>query len=162
MKHKHILDRAVAAELGVAKSKVSLITSEFMRQFALHLVEYGVLSVEGLGRFQVVERVEPRRTVVLTTGRFKKGVRAGTRRVEVPSYIRVHFSKGRNLKRLLDKKRKESTMEKYGVDENINQEQLEKKAAKGCPACGRELTKHGSVLICPEHGSEPFEEHREK
>lgn len=155
-RHKHILDRAVAAELGISQQKVGLITSEFLRQFAIHLVDYGVLSVEGLGRFQV-EQVEPRRTVVLTTGTFKKGQRAGKRRVEVRTYIRVHFSKGRHLKRLLDEQYKESTMEKYGVDENVDQKKLEKQAAEGCPECGRPLTKHGSVLICPEHGSEPFE-----
>ena len=50
-------------------------------------------------------------------------------------------------------------MEKYGVDEStgVNQQQLEKQAAKGCPDCGKELTKHGSVLMCPTHGTEPFE-----
>ena len=51
----------------------------------------------------------------------------------------------------------EEEMSKFGVDEGIDQEKLEKQAAKGCPECGAELTKHGSVLICPKHGSEPFE-----
>ena len=49
-------------------------------------------------------------------------------------------------------------MEKYGVDEGVDQENLEKKAAEGCPQCGAELTKQGSVLICPTHGTEPFEQ----
>lgn len=48
-------------------------------------------------------------------------------------------------------------MDKYGVDEQVDQEQLEKRAARGCPECGRELVKHGSVLLCPMCGSEPFE-----
>jgi uncharacterized Zn finger protein (UPF0148 family) len=48
-------------------------------------------------------------------------------------------------------------MEKYGVDEGVDQEKLEKVSAKGCPICGAELSKHGSTLICPTHGSEPFE-----
>lgn len=54
-------------------------------------------------------------------------------------------------------------MEKYGVDEStgVDQEQLEKRAAKGCPECGKELTKHGSVLMCPVHGTEPFEKPQE-
>lgn len=52
---------------------------------------------------------------------------------------------------------KEPEMEKYAVDESVNQERLEKVAAKGCPECGSELTKHGSVLLCPVHGSSPFE-----
>jgi DNA-directed RNA polymerase subunit RPC12/RpoP len=50
-------------------------------------------------------------------------------------------------------------MEKYGVSEE--QEELEKKAAQGCPNCGRkDLTKHGSLLFCPNCGSEPFEQER--
>lgn len=49
-------------------------------------------------------------------------------------------------------------MSKFGVDESIqDQEALEKFASKGCPECGRAITKHGSVLACPEHGTEPFE-----
>ncbi len=49
-------------------------------------------------------------------------------------------------------------MEKYAVDESINGAQLEKQAAKGCPTCNSELTKHGSVLMCPNCGTEPFEQ----
>lgn len=49
-------------------------------------------------------------------------------------------------------------MEKLGVDEGIDQEALEKRAACGCPACGGPVVKHGSVLQCPIHGTEPFEE----
>lgn len=48
-------------------------------------------------------------------------------------------------------------MDKYGVDESVDGERLEKLAAKGCPECGKKLIKHGSVLLCPTHGSEPFE-----
>lgn len=49
-------------------------------------------------------------------------------------------------------------MEKYGVDEGMSdQEALEKKAAQGCPKCGRKPVVHGKTLMCPEHGSEPFE-----
>lgn len=52
----------------------------------------------------------------------------------------------------------QNEMEKYGVDEGTpDQESLEKKAAKGCPECGVAPTKHGNVLVCPTHGSEPFE-----
>lgn len=52
-------------------------------------------------------------------------------------------------------------MDKYGVDENVNSESLEKQAAAGCPICGRkDLQRHGNVLMCPEHGTEPFEAER--
>lgn len=48
-------------------------------------------------------------------------------------------------------------MEKYGVSESSNQEKLEKSAAEGCPQCGAKVTRHGSTLVCPRCGSEPFE-----
>jgi uncharacterized Zn finger protein (UPF0148 family) len=49
-------------------------------------------------------------------------------------------------------------MEKLGVDEGDRNNT--KQASKGCPQCGQELEKHGSVLKCPVHGTEPFEEER--
>lgn len=49
-------------------------------------------------------------------------------------------------------------MEKYAVDEGIDQGALEKRSAYGCPICSRELVKHGSVVMCPTHGTEPFEQ----
>lgn len=50
------------------------------------------------------------------------------------------------------------SMEKYGVDESADQDKLEKQASNGCPVCGRtDLKRHGAVLMCPEHGTEPFE-----
>jgi len=48
-------------------------------------------------------------------------------------------------------------MEKYAVDESKDQDRLEKAAAQGCPECGAKLEKHGAVLLCPAHGSKPFE-----
>lgn len=53
----------------------------------------------------------------------------------------------------------EEGMDKYGVDEGI-QDALDKYASTGCPQCGTpadQLIKHGSVLMCPRCGSEPFE-----
>lgn len=49
-------------------------------------------------------------------------------------------------------------MEKYGVDENVDQDELEKLAEAGCPKCGQTIEKYGSVFRCPTHGTEPFEE----
>lgn len=48
-------------------------------------------------------------------------------------------------------------MNKFAVDESVDQETLEKRAAQGCPMCGGAIEKHGHVLTCPKHGSEPFE-----
>jgi len=46
-------------------------------------------------------------------------------------------------------------MSKYGVDEEGSDQ--EKVAAHGCPECGRKPERHGNVLACPVHGTEPFE-----
>jgi hypothetical protein len=51
-------------------------------------------------------------------------------------------------------------MDKLGVDEGVDQEKLEKQAAAGCPECGKTPERHGNVLVCPVHGSEPFETKR--
>lgn len=49
-------------------------------------------------------------------------------------------------------------MSKLGVDEGSgDQERLEKLASKGCPECGAKLLKEGGILICPTHGTAPFE-----
>jgi uncharacterized Zn finger protein (UPF0148 family) len=62
----------------------------------------------------------------------------------------------------IDMQGDEETMEKYGVDETVsNPEALDKLASRGCPTCGSTLIKQGSVLICPKHGTEPFERQEE-
>jgi hypothetical protein len=55
------------------------------------------------------------------------------------------------------KKQAEEGMTKYAVDEGHDPEKLEKAAAHGCPICAAPCVKHGSVLACPTHGTEPFE-----
>lgn len=52
-------------------------------------------------------------------------------------------------------------MEKFAVDESVDQNQLEKAAAHGCPECGAKCERHGNTLLCPAHGSAPFEKHRD-
>ena len=74
MRHKVVIDRAVAAELGVSQREVGLITAEFIRQLREHLADFGMLSIEGLGSFRVA-RVEQPRISTLVTGNFKKGRR---------------------------------------------------------------------------------------
>lgn len=51
-------------------------------------------------------------------------------------------------------------MDKFGVDESVDGEDLEKKASEGCPKCGSKPVRHGNVLICPKCGSEPFEDQK--
>jgi DNA-directed RNA polymerase subunit RPC12/RpoP len=48
-------------------------------------------------------------------------------------------------------------MEKYGVDEHQNDEQLEKLAGAACPECGSKIEIHGSTAYCPRCGTAPFE-----
>jgi predicted RNA-binding Zn-ribbon protein involved in translation (DUF1610 family) len=48
------------------------------------------------------------------------------------------------------------SLEKYGVDTSVD-EDLEKKASQDCPKCGKKPVLHGTVLVCPNCGSEPFE-----
>lgn len=49
---------------------------------------------------------------------------------------------------------------KYGVDEE--REDKEKLASQGCPECGKKPERHGNVLSCPTHGTEPFERTEKK
>jgi ribosomal protein S27AE len=51
----------------------------------------------------------------------------------------------------------EDIMDKFGVQEGANQEELEKKAMQGCPKCGGRVERHGATLTCGSCGTEPFE-----
>jgi len=51
-------------------------------------------------------------------------------------------------------------VEKYAVDEQGKRAENEKQSAAGCPECGQPLEKHGAVVKCPTHGTEPFEANR--
>lgn len=53
-------------------------------------------------------------------------------------------------------------MDKYAVEEEVDQETLEKKASAGCPICGKKPERHGQLLMCPEHGSAPWEQDKKK
>ena len=52
-------------------------------------------------------------------------------------------------------------MDKYAVDETVDQNIMEKAAAQGCPKCGAKCERHGNTMICPRCGSEPFEKKRD-
>lgn len=41
------------------------------------------------------------------------------------------------------------TMEKYSRTLELDDEQIEKYARKGCPECGSKVEVHGSTVICP-------------
>lgn len=49
-------------------------------------------------------------------------------------------------------------MDKYGVDEAAKPGEKQASDTKThCPVCGSECTTHGRVVLCPVHGSKPFE-----
>jgi uncharacterized Zn finger protein (UPF0148 family) len=50
------------------------------------------------------------------------------------------------------------SIDKFAVDEGTDDEQLAKLASQGCPKCGKPPVRQGRVLLCPVHGSEPFEQ----
>jgi hypothetical protein len=52
-------------------------------------------------------------------------------------------------------------MDKFGVDETADQSVMEKAAAEGCPLCGAAVTRHGNIMVCPKHGTAPFEKKQE-
>lgn len=147
---KDLLDRRVAALLGVPRDRVVHITRAFIEEVRALLVAEGEVAIPRLGSLRVTESKVNKTRVLENPGR------AGKRGVHVKEDIRVSFSKSRQLSKEL-KGRTEKNMEKLGVDETVDQEALEKRAAQGCPACGKKLVKHGSVVQCPTHGTEPFE-----
>ncbi len=84
------------------KQVVTMVTSEFIRQITSLLLENGFVVIDDLGALKVVKLHCKPHTWTATGGRFKKGVRNGTRKILVSKYIRVHFSKATKLKKLLN------------------------------------------------------------
>jgi nucleoid DNA-binding protein len=158
-------DTTIAKDLGVPVLHVAKITAAFIEELVKCISTHKSVTVTGLGKF----------SVSVTEGRKRKSLCLGgdywgpktIQMVAVPQSIKVHFAKSLPLTQALAEVLEESTMDhtneegmsKFGVDENVDQETLEKQAASGCPVdgCGRAPERHGRTLICPVHGSEPFE-----
>lgn len=163
MKRKKDIDREVARLLDMPFDKVAMVTGCFLRTVLHEVVDNREVLVDGFGRFLLKEQKNIA-VAHLEKGTFRKGGRGGKMIVHTRRKFRVWFKKSAEFRRALgDAYGKESTVEndnemaKYGVDETIDQIALEKRAEAGCPWCGQELTKQGSVLLCPSHGTEPFE-----
>ena len=154
MRRKNDLDLRVASVSGIALRKVTRITAAFIEAIRDELTKEGEVHIDGFGRFRVfAETYGVRQSTNLLNQ--KEGP---TEVVSVPVKHRVHFSKAQPFKLQLQASwEREQAMEKYAVNEDVNQTELEKAAAHGCPECGEKVEKHGSVLICPTHGSAPFE-----
>lgn len=160
MKRKKDIDQEVARLLDLPFDQVAMVTGCFLRTLLHEVVDNGAALVDGFGRFFLKEQRNVA-TAHLEKGTFKKGGRRGKMVVRTRRKFRVWFKKSAAFRQaLMDAYGKESTMdemEKYGVDENVDQEELEKQAAGGCPECGQTPVRHGKVLSCPTHGTEPFE-----
>ena len=150
---KSELDKRVAEAIGVPVRHVATVTDGFIQELVNAVVDEGGFYLVGLGRLRI---------------RFEKGstnVRKDS--TTEPMRIKLYFSKSRVLKKLIERKfgiykepmakQQDEGMTKYAVDEGHDPEKLEKAAAQGCPICAAPCTKHGSVLACPTHGTEPFE-----
>lgn len=137
--------------------KVAMVTGCFLRTLLHEVVDNGEALIDGFGRFLLKEQKNAA-VAHLEKGSFKKGERKGKMIVRTRRKFRVWFKKSAEFRRALeDAYGKESAMEKLGVDEDVDQENLEKQASDGCPKCGRKPERHGKVLVCPVDGTEPFE-----
>lgn len=132
--NKQKLDERVALLTGHPVEEVAAVTSTFLRLIVGALIRGERVWIPGFGRF------------------FMRG--------EVRE-LRVGFRRSHIFKTALIRQMQKlggQNMEKLGVDESgPDQEQLEKRANEGCPLCGAKVERHGSVLSCPVHGTEPFE-----
>lgn len=135
------LDIEFARLAGLPRREAGQLSALYLQVLSSHLAALHSIQLPGLGRFNI--SVSTTRKLNM----FKQGIRK----------IRVSFAKSDPLRDAHKQRSKELDMEKYGVDENVDQQQLEKQSAQGCPKCGRTPTRHGALLMCPNCGSEPFE-----
>jgi nucleoid DNA-binding protein len=143
---KSQLDQGVALLLGEKVKNVSLITGAFLAAIVAELADGKDVRLDGLGRLRVL------RARGLGNRLFLPAHEPPTKRYY------VSFKKAEPLTRaLLGKapRSRDRKMEKLGVDES--QADNEKVASEGCPECGAKVERHGNVLACPTHGTEPFE-----
>lgn len=151
---KSELDQRVASAIGRPVREVAKVTDEFIEELCSAIVEEGGFHLLGLGKLRV--QVE------------KGSVNVRKNRTGDPVRIKLYFSKSKSLKTRIEQhfgiyeepkmnKQEDEGMTKYAVDEGHDSDALEKAAANGCPRCAAPVTKHGNVLSCPVHGTEPFE-----
>jgi nucleoid DNA-binding protein len=144
---KRQLDARVAQLLGKKTRDISVITKMFIDEARAVLVRSSHVYLDGLGGLHMKA----------WSGVRLSHPRLGEQKmVPVAAKYYVTFRRSCTLRQDINKKYRRKTMEKYGVDENVG-EDLEKKAAAGCPVCGKKPVRQGNVLLCPDHGSEPFE-----
>ncbi len=145
----HILARDIELLTGVPAKTARKVLDSLVDVVGKRLAQDYDARITGFGRFRV-------RTDTVRTDQLQ-----GFGEELATTYRRqVYFAKSRRLKEILmTAEHEEEGMDKFAVDETagLTSEALEKMANKGCPLCGKTPERHGSVLICPTHGSEPFE-----
>lgn len=160
------LDTRVAALLGKKREEISVITTTLLRVVIDELSEMSTVHLDGLGELRVVVRKGKRPSrAVLTKGTFGRGKTEEARLVRVEKKYYVTFKKAAPLRLAIQARqgapgKTVKVMEKLGVDEQAAEN--EKLAADGCPLCGAKVERHGSVLVCPTHGTEPFEGNKKR
>lgn len=159
---KSQLDGRVAELLGKKRRDVSAVTEAFLQEVVKALVESGEVRLDGLGTLRVDCRSGVRQPTVLVNAPRSDGTR-DVAVVDVERKYYVNFRRSSRLRTALRKlhgkhRERRIPMEKYGVDENVDGEKLEKQASEGCPGCGAKVQRHGNVLVCPNCGTAPFEQ----
>lgn len=143
MNTKRAADVYASRATGVPLREVSAITALFLRAMRRALLQGDTFPLEGIGRLRLHLRRGPSTT--------KQG--ADTVRVPRQAKYYVTVRKTRAFSLAL---KEADIMDKFGVDES--QTTQTKQAQQGCPSCGAKPERHGRVLLCPKHGSEPFEQ----
>jgi hypothetical protein len=124
----------------------------FIEEIKRGLIEDGSVCIQHFGRLRLMKQ-KPHM--------MHRYTKEGTIAIQIPYRMRLMATKCGGFTKQIQKYVKDGeAMEKYGVDERLKQEEMEKAAAEGCPICGRALVQHGSVLLCPKHGTEPFEKEK--
>ena len=142
----------IQRELGLERSDILDVLSSLSSAVGKALAQGHDVNIEQLGTFRPYK----------TTGHTRPKEIGDNERVlmTTPAH-RVSFRKSKRLKEIFQmaENTQEEGMDKYAVSESAGAgpHDLEKQAANGCPLCGRSVTIHGNVLLCPVHGSEPFE-----
>lgn len=155
---KSELDRQVALLLGMKQRDISNVTAEFLLAIQRALVDLNEVHLDGLGHLRIY-------TQVGAVDKLKPSNTGKTLRVKSKKKYRVSFKKAAPftlaLRRKLGGAEIETVqMEKFGVDEAHADN--EKVASNGCPECGAKVERHGNVLACAVHGTEPFERKRKE
>ena len=125
----------------------------FLEVIREQLIEMKAVRLDGLGELHIAKQ---RGRVDMLHPRFMSGPITATSKKKYHVYFKKSQAFTRMLRARYGGAELEIHMEKYGVDEAAADN--EKKASDGCPVCGKPAERHGNVLACPTHGTEPFEQ----